>query len=392
MFYYVSFLRPPPLQVLPSSLVIIVPQIANDLRTELYEGSQDIFYSWSLATSGNSINATKSARLTTWRQTNAYKEIAVPLPPGVRDGQSWRLSLSPEPLHTPIDFKFGSRLGELPFPVMSMPITFTKNAGNESKKQESIERHYRLTFARDVQRSSEADHTLKIIEQTSFDLDKKIWDSGIGLSSWIVSLANNTEPGTHENRTLIAQLRDALFNPTSTGKIIELGAGTGIVSLTLGVLRSVLATDEGEGEEEGDGCLLTTDLPSAMPLLEHNISLNSHLFARPADLPKAEVLDWDAELPSSTHALRGTLNAIVMADVTYNTASFPALIRTLSNLINLNPVDKPPLILLAYKERDVTERSLWMMAEEINIHFENVGERLGAGGAPVEVWIGQVKA
>ncbi|KAJ3755575.1 putative methyltransferase-domain-containing protein [Lentinula raphanica] len=381
MFYYVSFLRPPPLQVLPSSSVIIVPQIANDLRTELYEGSQDIFYSWSLASSGNSINATKPARLTTWRQTNAYKEIAVPLPPGVRDGQSWRLSLSPEPLHTPIDFKFGSRLGELPFPVMSMPITFTRNARNELKKQESIERHYRLTFARDVQRSSEADHTLKIIEQTSFDLDKKIWDSGIGLSSWIVSLANNTEPGIHENRTLIAQLRDALFNPTSTGKIIELGAGTGIVSLTLGVLRSSHLQH------------ITSSLTaSAMPLLEHNISLNSHLFARPADLPKAEVLDWDAELPSSTHALRGTLDAIVMADVTYNTASFQALIRTLSNFINLNPVDKPPLILLAYKERDVTERSLWMMAEEINIHFENVGERLGAGGAPVEVWIGQVKA
>lgn len=81
-----------------------------------------------------------------------------------------------------------------------------------------------------------------------------------------------------------------------------------------------------------------------------------------------------------------------MADVTYNTASFSALIRTLSTLIELNPIDKPPVVLLGYKERDAEERSLWGMAEKAGICFERVGEKPGAGGAPIEIWIGKKHA
>lgn len=82
-----------------------------------------------------------------------------------------------------------------------------------------------------------------------------------------------------------------------------------------------------------------------------------------------------------------------MADVTYNTSSFPALIRTLSNLIKLNQTAliKPPLILLGYKERDPEERTLWEMARGVGIIFERIGERRGTGGNEVEVWIGQVE-
>ncbi|KAJ3789816.1 putative methyltransferase-domain-containing protein [Lentinula aff. detonsa] len=393
MFYYVSFLRPPPLQALPSSSVNIVPQIANDLRTELFGDSLDIFYSWYPAgeTDENSIDTAKPVRLTTWKHTNAYKEINVPLPPGVRDGQTWRLILSSEPQHISINFQDACgpepKFGKTPFAVISMPINFTKHATKNSKKQEKIERRYSFIAPR-LQNSenSRVKLTLKIIEQTSFDLDKKIWDSGIGLSSWLVSLAGNVDSSVQESDSAVAQLRRALFSPAARN-IIELGAGTGIVALTLGALRSVLVADEGEPD---DGCLITTDLPSAMPLLEQNIYLNSHSLTRETSCPRPEILDWNADIPPYTQALRGKLDAIIMADVTYNTASFPALIRTLSRLIKLNPIDKPPMILLGYKERDVAERTLWTMATEIGVLFELAGEKPGAGGAPVEVWIGQI--
>ena len=77
-----------------------------------------------------------------------------------------------------------------------------------------------------------------------------------------------------------------------------------------------------------------------------------------------------------------------MADVTYNTASFPSLVRTVSRLAKLGT--KPPLILLGYKERDATERALWDLMKDVGIDLTRVGERVGAGGAPVEVWIGKV--
>ena len=79
-----------------------------------------------------------------------------------------------------------------------------------------------------------------------------------------------------------------------------------------------------------------------------------------------------------------------MADVAYNTASFPSLIRTLDKLLRLG--SKPPAILLGYKERDAAERTLWDLAAEIGVEFEKVGERVGAGGAPVEIWIGHCQS
>ena len=82
-----------------------------------------------------------------------------------------------------------------------------------------------------------------------------------------------------------------------------------------------------------------------------------------------------------------------MADVTYNTATFPSLVRTLQNLVALSATSsRSPLILLGYKERDPAERTLWEMAESIGITLERVGEREGAGGAPVEVWLGHVQS
>ena len=113
-----------------------------------------------------------------------------------------------------------------------------------------------------------------------------------------------------------------------------------------------------------------------------------------------------------------------MADVIYNTSSFPALLRTLAALLALstrhshesgfgepdaypNPDDPgatrnhddgeerrrgEPLVLLAYKERDSAERQLWdMMARETGVILECVGKRPGAGGLPVEIWLGRKK-
>ncbi|KAL0569716.1 hypothetical protein V5O48_012245 [Marasmius crinis-equi] len=397
MFFYLSFLRPPPLQSPPSSQIKITPQIANDLRTEPFEGSQDIYFSWSPATTATPTQNTKPAKLTTWRQENAYKEIMVPLPPNVREGQRWRLILSstPDTRNLGIDLRAKSSLGRHPFSVMSMPILFTKFAGKNtgSGKQEQVERVYR--FSRPAEGEGEGEEgevAMKITEQTSFDLDKvrfgKIWDSGIGLSSWLTHLASSKEEARDEH-SLSDRLRQIMFSSTPR-KIVELGAGTGIVSLVLSALRSGFIACSPDSEQEGNS-IMTTDLPSAMPLLEHNVSQNSHLFPNPRLTPQAKVLDWDQDLPEdvTTISVSGNLDIIVMADVTYNTSSFPALIRTLSRLMSLNAEDRPPFILLGYKERDAAERSLWDMAREIGIQFTQVDQVPGAGGVPIEIWIGE---
>lgn len=187
MFYYISFLRPPPLQAsaAPNEPILITPQICNDLRTEYLDGPIDIYYAWSLhAPHAGSPVITKSTKLTSWRTSTAYKEIPVPRPLLLdntskgSDGSSWRLILTCGSTQNDRAVELGEvdTTGNTPFVVMSMPVRFPsrrlgQGAGNKGTvkgaKQERIVRPYTL-------RLPLQDHAIvfDITEQTSFDLDK----------------------------------------------------------------------------------------------------------------------------------------------------------------------------------------------------------------------------
>lgn len=190
--------------------------------------------------------------------------------------------------------------------------------------------------------------------------------------------------GQVDTNPVLSHVRQALFS-RDRRDIVELGAGTGIVAITLGILRSKLDIHGQPGR------IVTTDLPSALPLLQHNISSNASLLSKVSPEPAA--LDWEAErLPDAvTSNFDAGLDVIVMADVTYNTASFPALISTLSRLVEFSKskrADRRPFILLGYEERDVAERTLWNTVKEVGIDLEQVGVVNGVGGAAIEIWIG----
>ncbi|KAJ3526936.1 hypothetical protein NM688_g8195 [Phlebia brevispora] len=360
MFYYLSFLRPPPIQAHLGSSISITPQIANDLRTELYSEVQDVYYAWCHSTScamvpSSPMQITKPMKLTTWRTGNAYREVSIPPPQGVRNGQMYRLVLTTHAQGFPHIVNLGGQaIGERPFPVISMPVLFSsRSKPTKTGKQEQVERIYRISTSPNEQAF------LSIKEKTSFDLDKKIWDSGVGLSAWLVELASMTEDPL--GLPWIRHLRGLLMHDRC--EVIELGSGTGAVSLTL---------------------------ESAMPLLQQNISANEKLFRSKSARPQAVVLDWDEpNLPIGLSEYPYGFDLIVMADVTYNTSSFPSLVRTLDKLLRLGD-DRgdrsTPTVLLGYKERDASERALWEMVNGVGIKLEKIGEKAGADEPPVEIW------
>ncbi|KAH9074847.1 putative methyltransferase-domain-containing protein [Lactarius deliciosus] len=374
MFFYISFLRTPPhsSSSLRSSSVVFTPQVSNDLRTEPFPTSVDIFYWWISHTPQNAIRLSEPAKLTTWRQENAYKPLQIPPPSKSVIGSAGTdcclvLSSSPVTASSIINL-CDPNVGRIPFPVVSLPIRISTQQGKAptkaSTKQEAITRTFRL-FDEDAATTP----LMHIKETVSFDLDKKLWDSGIGLSAWLVRLtaAAASQPA------LVQELRSRLFAPKEC-HIIELGAGTGIVSLVLAALRS---SDTACAAHETR--IFSTDLLSSMELMNYNIRANTTLY--PHFPPTALPLDWDEEeLPEAIRGRRGGFDLVVMADVAYNTSSFPALLTGA----------REPLVLLAYKERDSGERRLWdMMARRVSIVLERVGSEAGAGGPPVEIWMGK---
>lgn len=159
MYYYVSFLRPPPTTVSPlARTIVITPQVANDLRTEPFPGALDLYYAW--VPTSPAQRSTRPTKLTTWTVASAYKEITIGLPPGVRDGQAWTLILTSAAAARPrITLQDA---GRTPLAVLSMPVDFTSRASAVHVKQERIRRVLSLGTTGDI----------VITEQTSFDLDK----------------------------------------------------------------------------------------------------------------------------------------------------------------------------------------------------------------------------
>ncbi|KIJ55583.1 hypothetical protein M422DRAFT_73394 [Sphaerobolus stellatus SS14] len=377
MFFYLSFLRQLPRTSKGTSPVSTAPQIANDLRTAYLEDTPDVFYIWvsSLSDCLSPSVGSAARKLTTWHTSSMYKALSLPLPPNAKPGQGWRLCLScnkPRPSFY-IDLA-AENFGVHPFPVISMPVGLDPKGGQPkaSDKQEQIERLFRMIV---LTGPGKVDKIFCIREQTSFDLDKKIWDSGLGLSSWLTKLfSEKTAPSNY----LITRIVDLCQKEGETN-IIELGTGTGIVSICLATLLETA----GKARRH----ILATDLPSAMELIDHNVEANKKLYPN-IDLTAA-VLDWDdQELPEPAHK---EIDLIVMADVTYNTASFPALVQTIDRIMKttqrLSEARRLPGILLAYKQRDPSERELWHMLEGIRVHLTLVDKVVGAGAEPVEIWI-----
>lgn len=112
-------------------------------------------------------------------------------------------------------------------------------------------------------------------------------------------------------------------------KCIELGSGTGLVGLTLGLSK----------KRDDDLEIYITDIDGLVPLMEKNIELN-----KLDGTVIAETLSWGDILPSYTDGV----DVILAADCVYLEAAFPLLEKT---LLDLTDKDEEVLVLMSYRKR-----------------------------------------
>ncbi|MCJ1281992.1 hypothetical protein MMC26_001315 [Xylographa opegraphella] len=200
---------------------------------------------------------------------------------------------------------------------------------------------------------------LSVWEETGESIARHIWDASLGLVTHLQVLLQ-PQPGPLSS----SPLRRLLHTPVSTPlRVLELGAGCGIVGLALAQMRS-------------DCHVVLTDLPEAMD----NLSLNTAA-ARLANGSHVEhlPLDWDAELPETIWGRRFEL--VLVSDCTYNADSLPALVRTLEAVVG----QMGTLVLVAMKVRHESEQVFFeLMAGEEFVQMEHWSVQLPDKSRAVE--------
>ncbi|EAQ92287.1 hypothetical protein CHGG_00522 [Chaetomium globosum CBS 148.51] len=142
------------------------------------------------------------------------------------------------------------------------------------------------------------DEPLKLHEDLKSGCGGQLWPAGMVLA-----------------KHMLRYQRDKL----QPARILELGAGGGVVGLTIA-----------KGCVNLDHPLYLTDILEMEPLMQHNISLNGL-----DDRVKARVLKWGE--PLSQEVLQFKPDIILAADCVYFEPAFPLLMQTLQDLLALTP-------------------------------------------------------
>ncbi|CZT11590.1 uncharacterized protein RAG0_15683 [Rhynchosporium agropyri] len=181
-----------------------------------------------------------------------------------------------------------------------------------------------------------ASDNIKIWEEAGESIARHVWDAGLVLSAYL-SAKIKTLPGSSYLPNL-PTLQNILSKPVLN--VLELGAGCGIVGITLHQLLPTISR------------MILTDLPEATSILTYNMSLCS-------SAPSHSVLDWSVPVPTNIGSVQW--NLILVADCTYNPDVVPDLVITLGRLAEEN---QSLMILLAMKVRHSSEAVFFTLMGE----------------------------
>jgi len=178
---------------------------------------------------------------------------------------------------------------------------------------------------------------ITIAEQTGETIIRHVWDAGVILSAAF---------SYHQLSVLPQALRtfsQPFADTTRPVRVLELGAGVGILGICI-----ALAFPHAK--------VVITDLLDAQALVEENIRLNASQRPDLAQNASFRVLDWEKH-PYPEWTRTETFDLIVMADVTYNTATFEALANTLEHLLTTG--SSAARVICCGKRRHDEEEQFW---------------------------------
>lgn len=186
------------------------------------------------------------------------------------------------------------------------------------------------------------------------------------------------------------------YDPRLHDRVLELGAGTGVVGIVLAKLlldqrRRHLHLHDGRAPDDEQqtstarpSVIEVTDLASMVPLMQANSELN-----KVDSLVLARELAWGERLPpdlidhdgdperfeEGARKWRRRPSLILVADAVYLETLFPLLLATLLDLTtpDAEHQQQPPLVLFCYQKRRRADMRFFKMAKK-HFVFEEVVE------------------
>jgi hypothetical protein len=265
-----------------------------------------------------------------WNDTLREIKVDISMPPGSKDG---RVIITPMASGRSFNNFLSQFLGGATTHVVGVETaTF---ALNTSDRQDTVYRHFALPRG-----------PLRIAEQAGETIIRHVWDAGIILSAALSVDLSSLPDELQIIRPLISE---------RTLRILELGTGVGILGISV---ASSFPNVE----------VVMTDLPDAAPLVDENIRINIAQYPHLKRNASFRTLDWE-EQPYPEWTTVEKFNLIVMADVTYNTATFEALVNTLRHLSQTG--SKGAKVICCGKRRHEEEEGFWQLIREKGFVIQN---------------------
>ena len=259
-----------------------------------------------------------------WDGTLRDIKVDMPIPSGSKEG---RVVINPID-HSRSETFLSQFLGRRTNHVVGVETaTFSLNASN---RHETVYRQFSLPHG-----------PLQIAEQAGETIIRHVWDAGIILSAALTCNSLSILPDE-----LQQSLRPMFFDREM--KILELGTGIGILGVSIATAFP-------------SATVVMTDLLDAQSLVDENTRLNSKNHSQLMRNASFRALDWE-ERPFPQWTMMEKFDLIVMADVTYNTATFIALTDTLEHLLRTG--SKGAKVLCCGKRRHDEEEGFWRLVQE----------------------------
>jgi len=230
--------------------------------------------------------------------------------------------------------------GAIVQPVFSLPLSLPPTAENEREKEKERESDCPVVSCVRciaLEGSSAGRRVFAYEAAGDLGIGGKVWDSSFVLMRYL-----------EEQRASLLQGK----------RVVELGAGTGIVGLGGALIGCSCAS------------MTITDYESVCRLISENIRLNLLLApdattAASLKCCRAVPLDWGKDLPDSL----GAVDVVIASDVVYDPAGYMPLAHTLAQLLRSTDAS---VCILAHRSRHPEERSFFNALPELGLDMEEL--------------------